>query len=238
MKILTAPQSGSQAGTTASRNRFGQYLRSRAIPVQPRTSKQTAIRAGLTIGSAYWRALSDTERTAWNDFAAQIQRSDSLGSNYAPTGAELLAGAVATVGGNYTGITNPPAVLPNWTLAVSSITYTDPTPGPEAFTVDTVLTSADNKMIVETSGPVSPGVMSAAAVRRWRSLPETALNLRANLFSLAATPVDILTQYKYIFPSPTSGQVLWFRFKEIYFDNGTDANVANRLKLTMRFVVP
>jgi hypothetical protein len=79
MKVLTIPQSGSLAGQTASRNRYGQYLRSRAIPVNPNTAAQGEVRARLAANSAAWRSLTSAQRAGWNDLAASMVRTDSLG---------------------------------------------------------------------------------------------------------------------------------------------------------------
>lgn len=235
MKYLGDPRSGSQAGTTASRNRFGQYFRTRAIPVQPRTPKQTNNRAQLTIGSSAWRTLSDPGRTAWNDYATQILRSGSLGSSYTPTGASLFTGAfILNTGGV---INDPPTTLPTYVLSLNGITYVDPTPGPEALTMDIGVGSADNTLLVETSGPVSPGITSAAAVRRWRSLPTSATNLQKNQFAFTSSPVAILTQYKFLFPSPASGQSIWFRVREIFYDGVGNAGITNTLFQTFRLVI-
>lgn len=234
MKILTDPRSGSYQGITSSRNRFGQYVRTRAIPVQPRTPKQTSTRAFLTLGSSNWRSLSDTERTGWNDYAAQLGRSDSLGSSYQMTGAMLYSGATVMLGGAVIGV---PDALPNYLLGVSDIAYVDPTPGPEALTVTLVTTSAENRFIVDTSGPISPGLTSSAAVRRWRTLPFSATNLQPRQFAMAASPVPILTQYKFLFPSPTIGQVIWFRFREIAYPGTSGIPVTNKSMPTFRFIV-
>lgn len=238
MKILTSPQSGSYQGLTASRNRFGQYFRTRAIPVQPRTPKQTQTRAYLTTGSSSWRLLTVPQQTAWNDYAAQILRSDHLGSSYSPTGAALFAGSIIALQSTASTVTDPPTVLPTYGLVVTGMTYTDPTPGPEAFTFATP-SNANNLVLVETSGPLSPGVTSAGAVRRWRSLPGSALNLNPTLFTFSSTPVPFLTEYKYLFPSPVTGQAIWFRFRELFVDpaNPTVA-IANSMRQTFRFVVP
>lgn len=236
MKILTAPQSGSQAGTTASRNRFGQYLRTRAQPVQPRTPKQTFVRASFTIGSSGWRLLSDAQHDAWNVYASQIVRSDSLGQSYQPTGAELYVGSV--VASQDFTITDPPALLPNYFLSVNTMTYTDPTPGPEAFTLGVGQTNADNRFLIESSGPVSGGITSAASVRQWRSLPVNALNLYPSLFAFSASPVAFLTEYKLLFPSPTTGQVIFFRFTEVAYPGGGIVGIRNRQRQTFRFITP
>lgn len=236
MKILTDPRSGSYQGITSSRNRFGQYVRTRAIPVQPRTPKQTANRAFFVIGSSAWKTLSDAERQQWNDYAAQIERSDSLGSNYSPTGAELYTGSVIAL--QQTGQTVPPLSLPVFTFRMSEMTYTDPTPGPEALDVTVEQTDPNNEILIQTSGPVSPGITSAAAVRRWRSLPANANNMNAAQFSYASNPMHIITEYKLLFGSPLTGQVIFFRFTEVFNDGVTGAAVANRQKQTFRFVVP
>ena len=86
MKKLDVPQSGSQASTTASRNRFGQYNRTRAMPTQPRTEAQTAVRANLSEVSRAWGHLSDADRSAWNGYAAAHPRTDSLGQTIVLTG--------------------------------------------------------------------------------------------------------------------------------------------------------
>lgn len=237
MKYLGDPSSGSQAGTTASRNRFGQYKRTRAIPVQPRTPKQTTNRSQMATASSAWRFLTDAQRTAWNDYAAQISRSDSLGSSYNPTGASLYVGssiasvAVGTVG-------DPPTLLPQYFFSLTGMAYVDSTPGPEALNAAIQVTNADNLVLVETSGPVSPGITSAAAVRRWRSLPTAADNLRPNEFSMNATPIDLITQYKYLFPSPVTGQTIWFRFSEVFWEPLGSSGIANKQKQTFRLVIP
>lgn len=86
MKYLGQPSSGSQAGTTASRNRFGQYLRTRATPVQPRTPAQLNQRARMTTNAAGWRVLTDAQRAGWTDLGLQISRTDSLGQTYTLNG--------------------------------------------------------------------------------------------------------------------------------------------------------
>lgn len=101
MKKLDVPQSGSQADTTASRNRFGQYNRTRASPVQPRTPRQVEVRALLTDASQAWRELTDATRAAWATYAASTPRTDSLGQTVFPTGHQAFVGlwlAFAQVG--------------------------------------------------------------------------------------------------------------------------------------------
>lgn len=235
MLILDVPQSGSVAGVTSSRNRFGQYRRTRAIPVQPRTPKQGQVRALLAAGSSAWRGLTDAQRTGWNDYAAQIERSNRLGSGYSPTGAALYAGAVILTAAPV--VTDPPDALPDYVLQINGMTYTDSTPGPEALTVAIQTTSSSNNVMVETSGPVSPGITSTAAIRRWRSLPLSASNLSPKQYSMAASPIAILTEYKFLFPSPAPGNVIWFRFREISYPGSGAVPVTNTLFQSFRLPI-
>ena len=134
MKYLGSPQSGSQAGTTASRNRNGQYLRSRAIPVNPRSAKQGVVRARLASSAAIWRTLTSDARAGWADLAASFHRKDSLGQDYTPTGFQMfcsvnnnLTACSASVLTAAPALVTPPALLTatvTLTAASFSIAYT------------------------------------------------------------------------------------------------------------------
>lgn len=141
MKVLTAPQSGSQAGTTASRNRFGQYLRTRATPVNPSTGAQGLVRARMSANSAAWRLITSAQRAGWADLGLSMVRSDSLGQSYTLQGNQ----AYASVNNNrlLSGLAvvsdapalTTPAVITSATITLTaaslSIAYT-PTPMPAA----------------------------------------------------------------------------------------------------------
>lgn len=86
MKILDVPQSGSVAATTSSRNRSGQYRRTRALPTQPRTTAQVNQRARLTSQSAAWRGITAAQRAGWNAFANSFTVVNSLGTTIQLTG--------------------------------------------------------------------------------------------------------------------------------------------------------
>lgn len=78
--------SGSQGGVTAARNRGGQYLRRRAVPVNPNTIQQQAVRTALTSLVASWQTLTDGERAAWATYAENTPGVDSLGQTLVLTG--------------------------------------------------------------------------------------------------------------------------------------------------------
>ena len=91
MKVLVPPQSGSKEGITASRNRFGQYIRTRAIPVNPASFAQGQVRARMAGNSAAYRLLTSAQRAGWSDLGLMMNRSDSLGQSYALQGNQAYA---------------------------------------------------------------------------------------------------------------------------------------------------
>jgi len=86
MKFLDVPRSGSFAGITSSRNRFGQYVRTRATPVNPSSSAQGVVRARMTTNAAAWRGLTAGQRAGWTSLGGQIARTDALGQAYTLNG--------------------------------------------------------------------------------------------------------------------------------------------------------
>lgn len=141
MKVLKAPQSGSQAGTTASRNRFGQYERTRAIPVNPTSTAQGLVRARMAANSAAWRGLTGAQRAGWTGLGGSMTRTDSLGQSYTLQGNQAYASVnnnrlqcgLAVVA-DAPGLTTPEAltgVVVTLTAIAFSIAWT-PTPMPAA----------------------------------------------------------------------------------------------------------
>lgn len=154
MKILDVPQSGSQANTVASRNRYGQYWRTRAVPTQPRTAAQVAQRSRLAVLSAGWAALSEAQRNAWDAYALAHPRTDSLGQSVTITGHQayigvntlnLLAGAVVQS-----------AVPTGAAVATPEVTVTVGTAAGLSVTINSEVTG-DGVVIVKVSPPQSQG---------------------------------------------------------------------------------
>jgi hypothetical protein len=96
MKYLGPPQSGSMAGTTASHNRAGQYLRNRRSPVQPvGTGRRAAIRTAFGAASKGYAGLTGANQAAWAAYAASYPITDALGQAIVLTGQQMYV-AIAT----------------------------------------------------------------------------------------------------------------------------------------------
>ena len=74
--------SGSIAGNTYARNRYGNYVRARTKPTNPKTDLQTAVRNAMAAVTTRWAAtLTGAERTAWNLYGASVAMKNKLGEN-------------------------------------------------------------------------------------------------------------------------------------------------------------
>lgn len=80
-------RSGSIGATVHSHNRFGQYIRSRSVPVNPNTTRQVAIRnATRSIAIAWQNTLTQAQRDAWNVYGANVSWTNKLGDAVNLTG--------------------------------------------------------------------------------------------------------------------------------------------------------
>jgi hypothetical protein len=126
MLVLKAPQSGSIEGRTAGRNRFGQYERTRSIPVNPRSAAQGVVRARMSANSAAWRSLTRSNSLGQPYTLQGNQAHASVNNNRLMSGLTVVADAPAL---------STPSVITGLvvtlTAAAFSLAFT-PTPMPAA----------------------------------------------------------------------------------------------------------
>lgn len=196
MKYLGDPRSGSYQGMTASRNRFGQYMRTRAAPVQPRTTFQLNQRARFSTNSAAWRALTDAQRAGWGDLGLMISRTDSLGQSYTLNG----QGAYCSVNNNKldagdAAVSDAPAIVT-----------------PPDLTTATLTATSVALSVAYTATPLGAGVRlfifvspQASAGRKFNG----DYRLLAVTAAAAASPSNILAAYTARFGVPVTGNRLF-----------------------------
>lgn len=192
MKILDVPQSGSLAGTTSSRNRNGQYRRTRATPVNPNSTAQITARARLATNAAAWKSLTATQREGWQTLGAYFTRTDSLGQVYNMTGFQayisvnnnqLNAGNAVLSDAPFYDIPNAiDTVTPTITAASYSV----------AYTVTPLL--AGERIFISAGPQRSPGVGFEGDYR-----------LIAVSAAAAASPFNLLATYVARFGTPVVG---------------------------------
>ena len=72
--------SGSIGGTTFSRNRGGPYMRTRAVPVNPNSPAQAAVRSFMAQLTALWSdTLTQAQRDLWDTYALNVLLPNALG---------------------------------------------------------------------------------------------------------------------------------------------------------------
>jgi hypothetical protein len=195
VKILDVPRSGSYQGITSSRNRNGQYVRTRAMPVQPRTASQLSVRAHQSTNAAAWRALTQTQRDGWLSLGLQMTRTDSLGQSYNLTGFQAYCSVnnlLALVGD--TLVSAAPAL--STPTAMATVTPTAAGGGSPAFSI----------AYTPTPAPAATRVIIRAGPQRsaGRSF-ESDFRVISITAAAAASPANILAAYQAKFGTPVTG---------------------------------
>lgn len=197
MKYLGDPSSGSQAATTASRNRYGQYKRTRSIPVNPNTVSQAQMRARFGDNSQGWRSLTDAQRAGWKSLGESISRNDSLGQAYTLTGPQ----AYIMVNNNNLDTGN----------AVVSAAPALLTPG--GLETLTVTTTGGTLSAAYTGTPLGAGCKLLIYASPQRSAGrnfEQDFRLIHVSAAAAASPANILSAYTAKFGAPVVGNKIFF----------------------------
>lgn len=158
---IISEASGTVGGAVYAKNRGGNYIRARVVPVQPRTPAQVAVRAAFTSASKAWSSLTDTARSGYTSLANQITLHDAIGNAYKPTGDQLFVSLSQTLTalGKPT-VTTPPASLDS-VIALGTLTVVASvaggTAGANLLTVLVQTNTATQNILVRASAQVSAG---------------------------------------------------------------------------------
>lgn len=72
--------SGSIGSWVFARNKGGQYIRNRAIPINPNTERQDTVRASMAYLTDRWaNTLTGAQRAAWNLYASSVSMKNRIG---------------------------------------------------------------------------------------------------------------------------------------------------------------
>lgn len=84
--VLGDMYSGAVSGLVASHCNGSTYFRARAVPTNPNSSRQMAMREAIDEARANWQAFTSAERDYWDAFAASLRRSNRIGQRGSRTG--------------------------------------------------------------------------------------------------------------------------------------------------------
>jgi len=122
-QVLTQA-SGSIGGITYSHNKGGMYQRARAIPTNPNSTGQAAVRMYFTQAISLWtNVLTQAQRDAWDNYAANTPVTNKLGDAIQLSGQNMFVRiwTAAARGG-----LDPATDYANFTVAPTNFNTGDP----------------------------------------------------------------------------------------------------------------
>ncbi len=110
--ILTT-MSGSLGGITAARNKGGQYLRARVVPVNPSSPAQVTLRTVFSALAVHWgTTLTALQRTGWDTYAANVTVVNRIGETVNITGFQhYIRSNTPRVQAGFARVDAPPTVF-------------------------------------------------------------------------------------------------------------------------------
>jgi hypothetical protein len=195
---LVGQMSGSLGAFSASHNRYGPYMRSRVIPVNPDTEAQQLRRGYLTTASVLWKSLTEAERATWKSFASLNPITDALGAS------QTLSPNAACVQINARRLL--------CSLAALRVAPTVSAPSPLTVLTFTAEIGAGDCQYEFTPSPLSAGLYTfvRAALRT-----STGISYIKNLFKFigfgaapATSPILCKTQLEDVYGTLADGQII------------------------------
>lgn len=203
---------GKAGGHVASRNRAGAYLRNKVTPTNPQTAYQVGARNRLSGLSAGWRALTASQRAAWNAAVSDYARTDIFGDLKNPSGFNLyqrLNNNLLICGESQ--INTPP--VPESVFAFTSFSAAVVTGTPAVNLTFAGAIPATDKVKLYATSPQSPG----------KSFVKSEYRL-IDVLEFGDTSVhDAVSEYTAKFGSVgASGQKLFFKMVPVNITTGQE----------------
>lgn len=129
---MIADARGSVGGVVFARNRGGAYARNRTVPINPNTSRQSAVRALLgDLANIWTNTLTQVQRDAWELYAANVPLVNSLGESrnvsginmYVRTNSVMLDTGGTRLDAAPTDFTVGPTISPSYTIDAAADTF-------------------------------------------------------------------------------------------------------------------
>lgn len=211
LSMMISEMRGKLNGSVFSKNRGGAYVRTKVTPVNPSTIAQGVVRAALTSFSQGWRALTATQRNAWNGAVNNWASTDIFGDIKNPSGINLYTKLnLNLANAELSGISMPP--LPSATMFIDSMSIVAAVTGNLLqVTYTAVGVDTDNTFIYEATPLLSPGISNAKSkYAKISVIPST-----------TGTTDDIWLAYTTKYGPLVAGQKVFVRVKSIQTLTGT-----------------
>lgn len=185
------------------KNKAGNTIRERVVPVNPRSSSQVAVRSNLSVLSKAWSGLTDSQRSQWDTAAASAEwtQKNVFGDNFQLSGEQLYLKLNLVIQFlEESPIDVPPTKATFNAMSLGAITAAAGTP---ALTVAFNGTLAsDTQFIVSASEQVSQGIMSSKSVS-YRAIENTS----------GSSPINLLAAYNAKFGTLVAGRKIFIRLE-------------------------
>lgn len=152
---LVVDGSGKLGGHVASKNKGGQYLRTKVTPTNPQTSFQTNVRSFFAQLAQGWSGLTQSQRTGWNKAVDLFKRTNVFGDSKSLSGKALYQSLNQNllVSGQATISAAPsPAEVPSANAVAGVLNTTAGT-----LTVSTEGDTTGSQIIIRATPPLSAG---------------------------------------------------------------------------------
>jgi len=146
---------GKIGGHVASKNKAGNYLRTKTTPTNPQTSAQTSARALFGSISQQWSGLSDAVRLGWNEAVAEWQKTDIFGDLKQVSGKALfqrLNNQAQSAG--YPAVTSAPAKAEMVSGVISVVDFQT---GSQAIDLTGAYSGSGARLVISATPVLSDG---------------------------------------------------------------------------------
>ena len=211
--------SGKLGGHVFSKNRGGNYLRTKTTPVNPQSGQQTRVRgifASISSGSA---GLSEEDRKSWEDRSAEYARTNVFGDLKNPNGKALyqrLNQNLLLAGEPALSVCPPSAPVVGMEVSAVNAAATG-----DVFTITNDVDLTGYKVILSGTPAVSPG----------KTFVKNILRNIATFDGAAAGSIDIFNYYNDWFGLFNAGSVIYIAVQT------QNANGQKSPKQTFRVVI-
>lgn len=203
---------GKLGGHVASKNKGGNYLRTKVTPNNPQTSAQNNVRSIFGSLSSQWSALSEAQRLSFNEMVDSYAKTNVFGDLKSLTGKALfqkLNQTLVLAGDSVLTTCPAPAEIPQIPLDMANSVFEVGVTDFMFIAVDNVLYSA--KAIVYSSGVVSAGTSFVA--NKMKVIGRSVIQAEDGDSQMS------FENYSAVFGTPNVGDKIYFGIK-YYNDNG------------------
>lgn len=203
---------GSVNGTVYSRGIGGLYMKNRVSPINPQSTRQSAVRAQLSSLAASWRSLTDAQRDTWKAQVENYPATNRLGETYIPSGYQLYMTINSTLNAAEESLLTTPlapasfgeSVLDSLTITLTAGVFTEMN---VAMTTPIV---TGEKLIFELTGSLSQGISS----------PSAGLFKKVTVSAAAGEEYVVTSFYNDVYGIPTLGSRVFVKVYKVLIATG------------------